>query len=277
VSRFLDGAPAELVAELEHRNATIELSWRENDRAFARTTAREGGLFARYSDDLADAPRLEHETKVRSAVGSDGALRTPPVIAQGSGWRIERAIDAAEPWQGPDAVDAAAAAAAEIPALDVPRKPSSEHPRALWFHEVGRIARAVIGPISISDLRSARRELADTDLPTVICHRDFHPKNLLLDETGVWVIDWERVDPGPLGLDLLRLWCSLADPADRERVFEHAVDQVGASRRASLERLRYAVAVAEASGLHLERNPFDRDDATLARLLELIPSLRPER
>jgi aminoglycoside phosphotransferase (APT) family kinase protein len=186
------------------------------------------------------------------------------------------AVNAAEPWGGAVAVDAAAAAAAEIPALELPPEKSSEHPRSVLFHEVGRIARALVGPISISDLRAARRELAETDLPSVTCHRDFHPKNLLLDDTGVWVIDWERVNSGPLGLDLLRLWCSLPDPADRERIFEHAVEQVGPSRKPSLERLRFAVAVAEASGLHGERNPFDRDDAALARLLELIPDLRPK-
>jgi hypothetical protein len=273
---FLGSAPAGLVEELERRRATVDVSWRENDRAFARTSSPEGALFARYSDDPADTARLEHETEVRALVGTDGPLRAPPVIAQGPGWRIERGINAAEPWEGAEAVDAAAAAAAEIPALDVPAQGDSDHPRSLLFQQVGRIARAVAGPISISDLRAARRELAQTDLPTVTCHRDYHPKNLLLDDTGVWVIDWERIDPGPLGLDLLRLWCSLADPADRERVFEHAVDQVGESRRASLERLRFGVAVAEASGLHAERNPFDRDDATLARLLDLIPDLRPK-
>ncbi len=176
----------------------------------------------------------------------------------------------AEPWSGAAAVDAAAAAAADIPALELPDAPSSDG-GASRLAGVVRVARAAVGPISISDLRVARRELGQTELPTVTCHRDFHPKNLLVENGDVWVIDWERASPGPAGLDLLRLWTSLAAPDDRDRVFEHAVELVGRYRRASLERLRFAVAVAEASGLHAEKNPFDRDDATLARLLELIP------
>jgi hypothetical protein len=276
VSRFLATAPAELVAELERRQATIEVSWRENQRAFARTKSPEGGLFARYSEDPADAPRFEHETAVRAVVGAAGALRTPPVIAEGRGWRIEQAINAMEPWAGPAAVDAAVAAAAEIPALVLPEAPRDAG--GAWrLDALLRIARAAFGPIAFGDLRAARRMLAETELPTVTCHRDFHPKNILVDDGGVWVIDWERASFGPEGLDLMRLWTSLAEPEDRERIFEHAVELAGQGRRHDLERLRFAVAVAEASGLHTARNPFDRDDAALARLVELIPSLRPRR
>jgi thiamine kinase-like enzyme len=153
--------------------------------------------------------------------------------------------------------------------LDPPPGPS------LLFIDDARITRAAVGPIRLRDLRDARRELAHTDLPTVACHRDFHPGNIMIDEDGAWVIDWEGAAPGPLGLDLIRLWTSMETPEDRDRVFEHALEQVGADRRASLERLRFAVSVAEANGLHAEKNPFDRDDAQLERLLELIPSLRP--
>ena len=275
---FLAGAPADLVAELERREAAIELSWREGDRAFARASSPDGGMFARYSDDPADHGLFEYETAVRARVSGEGALRVPRIIEAGPGWRIEQAINATDPWtESAAAIDDAAAAAAEIPSVPLrPQPPGQDSVSRL--DGMVRIARAATGPIKISDLRAARRELATSDMPIVTCHRDYHPKNLLVDNDtgGIWVIDWERAAPGPLGLDLMRLWTSLEQPEERERAFEHALDLVGRQRRASLERLRFGVAVAEASGLHAEKNPFDRDDANLARLLELIPSLRPK-
>jgi hypothetical protein len=270
-------APAGLTEALERRGATIEFAWRENLRTFGRASSADGELFVRYSDDPADVRRLEHETAIRGIVGDDGALRSPPVLESGEGWLLERAVQA-ELWSGPDAIDAAVAAAAEIPALELPdaRSPALRQSRLHGLvHTVVRAVRAATGPISVRDLRTARAELQTTDLPTVTSHRDFHPKNILVDADGAWVIDWERTGPAPLGLDLMQLWASVADPGDRERLFEHAVDLVGAPRRAELERLRFAVAVAEASGWHAAREAFDRDDVALARLLELLPGLRP--
>jgi len=269
---FYARAPAGLCAALERRAAKIIYHWREGQRAFARAGGADGDVFARYSNDPADVPRLEHEAAVRAVVGDRGALRSPPVLERGPGWMIEHAVDA-EPWSGVDAVDAAVSAAAGIPELELPGVSTTSGGGSRVRHLL-RLARAAIGPISIDDLRTARREFADTELPTVTCHRDFHPKNILYGREGAWVIDWERTAPGPLGLDLMQLWASVADAGDRERLFEGAVEFVGAARRASLERLRFAVVVAEASGWHAEKNPFDRDDAALARMLEVLPELR---
>ena len=271
---FYKAAPAGLVAALERRAAQLVLHWDEGLRAFARASSADGDLFARYSGDPADVIRMQHEGTVRALIGDRGALRSPPVLESGPGWMLERAVRA-EPWSGRAAFDAAARAAAEIPPLDLPSVPGPAG-RPSPVQRVLRIAHAAIGPISIKDLRTARRELRKSDLPRVTCHRDFHPKNVLIDAQGsAWVINWERAASGPLGLDLMQCWANVADPQDRELVFEHAVELVGANRRASLERLRFAVVVAEVSGWHAERNPFDRDDAALARMLEVLPELRP--
>jgi hypothetical protein len=270
---FLARAPVGLVEALERRQGAISYSWRENLRAFAHAPSPDGELFARYSEDPDDVARLEQEATIRKLVGDQGALRAPPVLERGEGWMIERAVG----WQpiiGSAAIDAAAAAAAEIPQLELPKLPFSRGGRSRVFG-LWRVARAAIGPISLRDLRAARRELAETDLPKVTCHRDFTANNILIEDGAAWVIDWERARFGPAGLDLMQLWTTLAEPEDRERLFEHGVDLVGAQRRASLERLRFAVAVAEASGMLAARDAFDRDDAALARLLEMIPSLRP--
>jgi hypothetical protein len=274
VTTFVSHAPRALVEALERRAAKIAFHWEEDLRAFARASSADGELFARYSGEPADVIRLQQEGAVRTLIGDRGALRTPPVLESGPGWMLERAVSA-EPWSGRASVDAAVLAAAEIPELDLPAVPGPAGRRSP-AQRLLRIARAAMGPISVNDLRTARRELAESDLPRVSCHRDFHPKNVLFDAQGsAWVIDWERTGPGPLGLDLMQLWANIADPEDRERLFEHAVELVGAGRRASLERLRFAVVVAEASGWHAERNPYDRDDAALARMLEVLPELRP--
>ncbi len=273
-SRFLARAPAGLTEALERRRAEVVFSWSENLRAFAHAASPEGDLFARYSGDPADVARLEHEAGIRTLVGDSGALRAPPVFERGSGWMVERAVNAT-PWRGSEAVDAAARAAAEIPTLDLP--PPMPGERRSRLSRLVQIARAAGGPVGAGNLRAARRELAQTDLPWVTCHRDFHPKNVLIEGDQAWVIDWERSRRGPVGLDLMQLWASLADPGDRERTFEHAVELVGARRRASLERLRFAVVVAETSGMLAAHDPFDRDDAAVARMLKLIPTLRPKR
>lgn len=269
---FVQGAPPDLVHALSRHNAAIVFSWREGLRAFAHAQSPERRLFIRYSDDPADRNNYEYDAAVRTSVGHDRALRVPSVLESGPGWMIEHGVRA-EPWDGGVAVDAAIAAAADLPTLCLPERPARGN--VSRFAILRRIAQGAAGPIGLHELRAAQRELSSTALPTVACHRDFHPKNILVEDGVAWVIDWERAAPGPLGLDLMRLWTSLGDPDDRARVFEHAVDLTGAAHRPALERLRHAVAVAEANGLHAARNPFDRDDRTLARLIALLPELRP--
>ncbi len=272
-NRFIAAAPAALVEALERRGAAVTMSWREKDRAFAHVGSPDVRLFARYSDDPDDVVRLEHEAAVRGIVGDEGPLRAPPVLEQGPGWMLERAVGW-DPLVGEAAVDAAAAAAAEIASL---RLPKLAYRRGGVTRVAGllQVGTAAMGSISFRDLRAARRELAETDLPKVTCHRDFNSKNILIDEGVAWVIDWERSRYGPAGLDLMQLWAGLATAEDRAMLFERAVEIVGTQRRASLERLRFAVAVAEASGMLAARDAFDRDEAALGRLIELIPTLRP--
>ena len=270
---FRGRAPAGLVEALQRRGAAISASWRENMRTFACATSPGGNLFARYSEDPADVPRLDHEVAVRTVIGDRGVLRAPPVLDRGPGWMIERSVGG-QPIAGAPTIDAVVAAVAEIPTLDLPA-PEVASAGGQRLETLLRIARTSVRAVRVRDMRAARRELGRTDLPTVTCHRDFHPKNILIESTDVWVIDWEHSGPGPVGLDLMRLWTSLADADDRARVFDHAVELVGSRRRASLERLRFAVAVTVAVGMLVARDAFDRDDVAVARLLTLLPELRP--
>ena len=43
------------------------------------------------------------------------------------------------------------------------------------------------------------------DLPAVVAHGDFQPKNLVLSPGGIAALDWERASPAVPGLDLLFL------------------------------------------------------------------------
>ncbi len=266
------GAPAGLAAAMRLRDATIESAWREADRAYAQASAPEGPLFARYSDDPGDGPRLEHEAAVRALVGTTGALRAPPVLARGPGWLLERGIRI-EPLSGRAAIAAAIAASAELMDVELPVAPGAAGP-GRRLAGAARMIRSSAGALRMSDLAAARRELAVTTLPEVSCHRDFHPQNVLISDGAAWVIDWERCGRGPAGLDLLQLWAGLEREDDRTVLFEGIVDLLGTDRRRELVRLRFGVAVATAVGMLAAREAFDRDAAAIARLLRLVPELR---
>ena len=67
-----------------------------------------------------------------------------------------------------------------------------------------------------SDLAGAARWLLDyppNEAPDVICHGDFHPFNLLVDDTGqVTVLDWSAALIGPRAYDVAFTSLMLAEP-----------------------------------------------------------------
>ncbi|RIJ44297.1 hypothetical protein DZG00_16025, partial [Clavibacter lycopersici] len=67
-------------------------------------------------------------------------------------------------------------------------------------------------------------------LPTTLCHHDATGANVFRDATGIVLIDWESVGPGPVGADLASLLCSSvrrgdASAADVAAVRDDAVDR----------------------------------------------------
>jgi hypothetical protein len=263
--------PRGLAAALAARDALISDVRGSGKRVFVTADSSQGKLFARYSDDPADVAVFAHEAEVRRAVGTKGLLRAPAVLEEGEAWLLEAAV-ASERIRGAHAVDTAAAAASRLVELRIPTGPRAQgEPRSA----TGRFQRRLQVAFSAlpgSDLAAAERILADPGLPLLPSHGDFFPENLLLSGGALWVVDWECSGQRPAGYDLMQLWSALERAGDRERLFDSALEVVGAQGRGKLERLRYAVVVATSWRLlHEGAEARPRAEALLA----LLPQLRP--
>jgi hypothetical protein len=124
------------------------------------------------------------------------------------------------------------------------------------------------------DLLAARRLLRASTLPRVTSHGDFHRLNVLMEGGRPWIVDWELLGRRPHGFDLMRLWTSLEDPEDRERLFEAAVDLVGERRRGELLELRYVLLVRAIADKLVPSADFNADPAGGRLLLDLLPEVR---
>jgi hypothetical protein len=261
----VDAVPPGLAEALERRGGKLERGWWEGSRSYLFAASPEGRLFGRASGDLADAAMLEHEVAVREIVGVAGPLRAPPVLEHGRDWLLETAIEA-EPFAGSSHVKLVTAAAERLQGLELPELPPRPGP--------GRVRarlRLLASPLPVSDLRRARRIMAELRLPLVTTHGDFHPGNVLISSGAAWVVDWELSGHGPAGSDLL-LFGSTVESEDRERLLEAAVELAGDRREA--QRLAYAVLVRAAAAKLSAAQPFDRDPEGAKRLLALLPAAR---
>jgi hypothetical protein len=249
----------------------VERTWREHRRGYLFAESAEGRLFGRWSDDPADEATLAHEAAVREVVGTDAPLRAPRVLDRAAGWLLEEAIDS-EPCEGPERIDAVAAAGERIAELDLPPAPAGSGQRVSLLTR----ARILRSPLPLRDVWASRRTLADPGLPAVTSHGDFHRGNVLLQDGAAWVVDWELSGERPSGYDLMQFWATLERPEDRERLFEAAVTSVGTARRSALLRLRHALVVRTIAGKFAAPMAFDRDPAGARALLELLPTVRAE-
>ena len=246
--------------------------WREHFRGYLLADSAEGRLFGRWSDDPADQPTLAHEAAVREVVGTDGPLRAPAVLERSVAWLLEEAVDP-EPCRGPDCIDAVAVAGEKIAQLDLPPAPGRPGRGGVSMRTRLRIIRS---PLPFHDLRASRRTLADSGLPQVTSHGDFHRGNVLVQDGAIWVVDWELSGKRPAGYDLMQFWATLEGTEDREYLFELAVSSIGADRRRELLRLRHALVVRTIAGKLTARMAFDRDPEGARNLLALLPALRTE-
>jgi Phosphotransferase enzyme family len=249
----------------------VQRTWREHLRGYLFADSPDGRLFGRWSEDPQDEATLAHEAAMREIVGTDGPLRAPPVLERAAGWLLEEAVDP-EPCEGPEAIDAVAAAAEFIPQLELPLAPA----RAGRGRSLRTRARILRSPLPLRELRAARRTLADPGLPPVTSHGDFHRGNVLVHDGAAWVVDWELSGRRPAGYDLMQFWATLERAEDRERLFEAAVVVVGPTHRPALLRLRHALVVRTIAGKFAAPMAFDRDRRGAHDLLELLPGIREE-
>jgi streptomycin 6-kinase len=261
VDELLRLAPSGLRRALAERGAEVEYAWREGPRVYLRA----GAVFARFSEAEGDVPVLEHEARVRALLGEQGPLRAPPVLAQGTGWLVERQVVPKD-----EPVETVVAAALELAGLELPSLPPTPG-RRLSLAVLQRRARLVARPRFAAELARARRLLASSRLPQATSHGDFHPGNVLRAEGAAWVIDWELAGHAPLGYDLMRYRATLTDPDERARVDAGALELTG--DELELARLRYAVAVLTAADKLSHPQRLNRDEAGAAALLAELPEL----
>lgn len=267
----LDALPRGLAAALAARDALITDVRGHGRRVFVAADSVHGTLFARYSDDPEDIPSFAHEGEVRRIVGTRGLLRAPAVLDEGDGWLLEAAVTS-ERIRGSHAVDTAAAAATRLIELRIPRGPGAARAPLSAPGRLQRRLRVSFSSLPAGDLAAAERILAEPGLPLLPSHGDFFPENLLLSGGALWVVDWECSAARPAGYDLLQLWTALERAGDQERLFDSALEIVGAQGRARLEQLRYAVVVETVWRL-LHAGPDARP--RVEGLLALLPQLRP--
>lgn len=273
----LPGCPADLLAVLEAEGARVVRVTDHAPRYHVRLTAPGGPLFAWYSGHPDDAVALRHELAVRAAVGEDGLLRAPPVLASGPDWRVERMIEP-EPLAGPDVLGLVVRAWQRLAELDLPRRPS---PRVVGSRVdvLRRRLRLLRLPLPVADVVRARRLAASlaASLPAVTSHGDFHPAHVLPKDGVVYVIDWEVSGRAPLGLDLMQLWAGLPTAGDRALLLDLATEAVGPGYRADLLRLRYVALVRRIASKLAELPRFGDPDPQAARvLLALLPEVRAQ-
>jgi hypothetical protein len=267
----------ELLAALEAREARITREWEEDERAYLFAEGPSGKVFGRSSSDPGDFGVFVHEGAVRRLVGADGpALRCPPVLDSGREWSLEAVVEP-RPLRGAAVVDAAVAAVGAImERTDLPALEAQGRTGAGRLRAVSRRLRTLASPLALRDMVAAKRTLADPRLPEAVSHGDFHAGNLLWDGEALWVIDWELLDRRGAGHDLLSLWPTLEDAADRERLFEGCVGLVGEEHRQALARLRHAITVLVIAGKLAPARAFNADREGAQRLLALLPDLRRE-
>lgn len=271
----LPACPPDLLAVLRAEAARVVRVTDHAPRYHVRLESAGGPLFAWYSSHPDDAVTLRHELAVRAAIGQTGVLRTPPVLASGPDWRVERMI-VPEPLAGPDVLGLVVRAWQRLAALDLPRRPS---PRVVGSRGqlLGRRLRLVRSPLPVADLVRARRLAASSPLPSVTVHGDFHPPHVLPRAGAVYVIDWEVSGRGPLGLDLMQLWAGLPEVSDRALLLDAALDAVGPAHRRDLLRVRYVALVRRIASKLAELPRFGDPDPEEARaLLALLPEVRAQ-
>jgi phosphotransferase family enzyme len=266
-----DSCPSGLHAALERRGAAVGDWWCVGRRTYGHASGADGELlFWRFSTVDGDASVIEHELAVRGLVGTEPPLRTPAALAFGPDWLLERQAPD-EGLAGPAAIRAVVDAAEALAGVALPALPGqitglstfgTVRHRARSLRRIGR------------DFAMARWLFSRSRLPLVTSHGDFHRGNLRIDGGVPWVLDWELVGRRPAGYDLLLLWTTLDDPADRETLLDATVELVGPSWREDVMRLRYVLIVRTLVSKVVPTEDVEPDLVAGGALEALLPEAR---
>lgn len=186
--------------------------------------------------------RLQHERDARSwAVAQH--IPVPQDLGNGAGWLISELIDST-PTHGAEYVDRALQITAAIRASTVPPPAAVSSWQGSRRDLPRRLMRALIGRLPMREFRQVRAEAAN--LPAdVWVHGDFSNANVMNSPADLRIIDWEFSGQGIWGTDEVRLWSTLDDPADRQRLMTGFLAELPPQRRQDTGVLIHWLAVRQ--------------------------------
>ena len=98
---------------------------------------------------------------------------------------------------------------------------------------IGQLSEAALLRMPTAAMEAAAAAIDAGDWQSVICHHDLVPENIIINDRGVFILDWEYAAIGHPGLDSLRLFSfgydrCLDEAAKTEPLFQlqQAMDQL---------------------------------------------------
>jgi Phosphotransferase enzyme family len=232
------------------------------------------GVLADRVVDLAvtEVGRLRIEAELRGRRWADErGIGAPTVLAAADDcrWLLSGRVHPASPggarWIG-EAI-AAAVRIAPLPApagrpWDPPPGPALSRARAA-VQDSGLLVR---GGVRLGELRAVRTAARGLPLSEV-AHGDFRAANLVLDDDQgrLVVLEWSGLRAGPRHRDLLTLWATAPDEADRRRVAEAVLDRTAGWEVPDVGLLWHAVALEQLVARLTRPDRGDGLDADFAR------------
>jgi aminoglycoside phosphotransferase (APT) family kinase protein len=124
----------------------------------------------------------------------------------------------------------------------------------------------VRGGVRLGELRAVRAAARELPLSQV-AHGDFRAANLVLDEDQgrLVVLEWAALRPAPRHRDLLTLWATAVDEADRRQVAEAVLDRTAGWEVPDVGLLWHAVALEQLVARLTRPDRGDGLDADFAR------------
>ena len=190
---------------------------------------REAAVQTWAADNGYGAPR------VLAVIDPDDAVGLPVQVMERAEGKVMIAAITSRPWQTRRRVNQLAALAAKLHALPTDGWPGPDEPLAVVDHRLS-LPRRAVATLDLPELAAALREAEDLAPRSisderVVCHGDFHPLNVIVEEDGdgASVIDWTDAVIGPREADVSRtaLLFSVAVIAAKSPVERAVLSRVG--------------------------------------------------
>ncbi|MGB1868534.1 MAG: phosphotransferase [Porticoccaceae bacterium] len=71
---------------------------------------------------------------------------------------------------------------------------------------LNQLSEVTVSPMVVAQIEEAAKTVDSANWEPVICHHDMVPENIIVNDRGLFIIDWEYAALGHPGLDFLRLY-----------------------------------------------------------------------